>query len=365
VKTKVLLVSHIGLPWGGVSQRYSDLLKSSLSEKVDLTFFESSPNKQSISGTGILNIQNTIGFFDVCVKYILELIQVKPLIVHIASAFGYSFLKNSILIIIAKIFGYKVILAPHCSISVFIPESKLFFLWMKFVLNRCDGLLVLSNEWLDIQAIAPKTRVMLLKNSINLRDYIELKRTMGKQSEKVKIVYLGHIGVAKGIMDLIQAVDVVQRKGRKEFKVVIYGEELRSGELDYSKQMVKNLRLDDVICFSEPVFGDEKVEAFRDADIFILPSHHEGLPISIIEAMASGLPVIGTNIGGIPDLVENSKNGLLVNSKAPQCLATAMITLIENQQLRFSFGLEGRKKALENHDVENYVDRLIAFYQEI
>jgi hypothetical protein len=136
---KVLLVAHIGFPWGGVSQRYSDLLDSSLSERVDLIFFESSPNKRSISSTGHLNSQNIIGFFAVTVQYIMQLFKQNPSIVHIASAFGYSFTKNSILIIIAKLMGLKVILAPHCSISVFIPKSKISFRWMKYVLNKCDG----------------------------------------------------------------------------------------------------------------------------------------------------------------------------------------------------------------------------------
>ena len=364
-KLKVMLVTHIGFPWGGPTQRYFDLLESSLSLKTDLTFFESSPNKKSFSGAGSLNSENILNFFAVCTKFIRTLFRVKPSIVHIASTYGYSFVKHSILILIAKLGGSKVILAPHCSISVFIPKSKLFYRWMEFILNRCDGMIVLSSEWLEIKEITPKSKIILLKNSINLANYLELERPRKKQNEKVRIIFLGHIGIEKGIVDLIQAVKFLHDKGISGFEIGIYGEDLHPGELEQAKELVKSLELDNLILFYKPIFGDKKVEVFRDADIFMLPSHHEGLPISVIEAMAAGLPVIATRVGGIPDLIDNSKSGILVNSKTPLDLANAMITLIDNEQLRNSYGLEGRKKASENHDVENYVERLVSFYQEV
>jgi glycosyltransferase involved in cell wall biosynthesis len=362
---KVMLVSHIGYPWGGVSQRYSDLLGSSLPQKINLTFFESSPNKKSFSSTGSLNLPNFFGFFDVCIKFVETLFRVKPSIVHIASSYGFSFIKHSILIIIAKLWGSKVILAPHCSISVFIPKSIILFRWMQFVLNRCDGIIILSNEWFTIKEIAQKPNITLLKNSINLDGYLKLNRSIKKQNEKVKIVYLGHIGIEKGIMDLIQAIRILDMKGIIGYVVWIFGEDSLPGELDNAIELAKSLMVDNLIIFSEPIFGDKKMDVYRDADIFVLPSYHEGLPISVIEAMAAGLPVIATRVGGIPDLIDDSKSGILINPKAPVDLANAMMTLIANADIRYVYGVEGRKKALENHGVENYVDCLIKFYQEV
>jgi glycosyltransferase involved in cell wall biosynthesis len=89
------------------------------------------------------------------------------------------------------------------------------------------------------------------------------------------------------------------------------------------------------------------------------------MPVSIIEAMASGLPVIATNVGGIPDLIENSKNGIIVEPKAPNKLASALIALIEDQLLRYMYGMAGRQKAVENHDINNYVPHLLEFYQTV
>jgi glycosyltransferase involved in cell wall biosynthesis len=364
-KMKVLLVAHIGYPWGGISQRYSDLLGSKLPQKIDLTFFESSPNKKTFSSTGSFNLVNVLGFFDVCIKYIRAILRVKPSIVHIASANGFSFVKHSILIIIAKLWGCKVILAPHCSISVFIPKSKVSFRWMQFVLKQCNGMIILSSEWIKINEIAPKTKIILLKNSINLTPYIKLDKSLKEKNGKIKIIYLGHIGVEKGIMDLIQAVKILNDRQIIGFEVWIYGEDSHPGELYNAKELVRSLQLDKYILFSEPIFGEKKIEVFRAADIFVLPSYHEGLPVSIIEAMAAGLPIIATRVGGIPDLIDDSKNGILINSKAPIELANAIMTLIENEHLRQIYGIEAKRKALQNHDVEIYVDRLLNFYQEL
>lgn len=211
----------------------------------------------------------------------------------------------------------------------------------------------------------PKTKIILLKNSINLTPYIKLDKSLKEKNGKIKIIYLGHIGAEKGIMDLIQAVKILNDRQILGFEVWIYGEDSHPGELYKAKELVRSLQLDKYILFSEPIFGEKKIEVFRAADIFVLPSYHEGLPVSIIEAMAAGLPVIATRVGGIPDLIDDSKNGILVNSKAPIELANAIMTLIENEHLRQIYGIEAKRKALQNHDVEIYVDRLLNFYQEL
>jgi glycosyltransferase involved in cell wall biosynthesis len=362
---KLLLVAHIGYPWGGISQRYSDLLNSQLAQKVELTFFESSPNKKEFSTTGSFNLLNTIGFLDVCFKFIKVLLRVKPRIVHVASSFGFSFLKHSMIILIAKLYGCKVILAPHCSISVFIPRSRINLQWMKFILNLCNGMIVLSSEWLRITEIAPKTSIILLRNSINLEPYRTPPNVKKEPGETPRILYLGHIGAEKGIIDLIHAVNILKEKGKSGFEVRVYGEDSRPGSEDNAKELVKSLHIENNILFFKPIFGDKKVEALQRADIFVLPSYHEGLPISIIEAMAAGIPVIATQVGGIPDLIDDSINGILINPGAPQELADAMITMLDNKDLRHQYGVEAKKKAFQNHDVEAYVMRLLNFYDEI
>lgn len=358
---KILIASHIGYPWGGIAHLYNDLLESTLSTRVDLTFFESSPNKKSFSTTGVFNLQNVINFILLCFGFNYILTETKPEIVHIATAHGLSFLKNSILIIISKLHGAKVILAPHCSITVFVPKSKLSMKWMQFVLNKCDGLVVLSNEWLSIIKLAPNIKIELLVNSINLSKYLLIDRNC--LNKKVRIIFLGHIGKEKGVFDLVHAIKEIVDQDIIGFELILYGETLRPGEMELLRNMVNEFCLDDIVSICKPIFDDEKIEAYKQADIFVLPSHSEGMPISIIEAMAAGLPIVATNVGGIPDLVKNLHNGIIIKPRDTNGLANALLTLIGDPKLRHLYGMAGRKIAIEQHDIRNYVSRLFNYYQ--
>jgi glycosyltransferase involved in cell wall biosynthesis len=220
---KVLLAAHVGYPWGGISQRYSDLLHSSLPHRIDLAFFESSPNIQSFSKSGAFSALNLANFGRMYVRFLRSLLREQPSIVHIASAYGWSFYKHSLLILSAKLFGKKVILAPHCSISVFIPKSTLPRFWMKFILNRCDGIIVLSSEWLKLSEYVPSPRLILLKNSIALGDYLPLERPAQSANAAVNIIYLGHIGAEKGIIDLVEAVKILAVQDLPDFCFFVYG----------------------------------------------------------------------------------------------------------------------------------------------
>jgi glycosyltransferase involved in cell wall biosynthesis len=360
IKLKILLSTHIGYPWGGISIRYSDLLNSTLPEKVELTFFESSPNIKSFSNTGSCNIRNIFYALSVYAAFITILIKTKPDIVHIATAQGWSFTKNSILILISKLFTPKIIIAPHCSVKIFIPKSQLSKKWMKFILGKCDGLLALSNEWYSITKIAPNISLIVLLNSINLSKYLSIGH--GGKDEKVQIIFLGHIGKEKGIYDLLDAMKEIIDKGIHNLELSIYGESLRPGDMELANNRIMELGIEDWVFIKNPVFDQEKIEVYKQADIFVLPSYHEGMPISIIEAMAAGLPIVATNVGGIPDLVENNHNGIIVDVNSPMQLSNAMIKLINDPNLRCSFGIEGRKRAIESHDINIYVNKLVDFY---
>lgn len=361
---KVLLSSHIGKPWGGVTIQYENLLESSLKQKINLRFFENSVRQRSFSLMGKMNLENIFNAIIVLFKFTKELIKFQPQIVHIATAHKLSFYKNSLLVLVSKLFGKKVILAPHCSISVFLPPSQS-FLWkyVLFILKKCDGLVVLSQEWLVLQENLPDCRIEYLPNAIDLKSYISINGT--RKNEKIKILFLGHIGAEKGIYDLIDAVKILKTQSLRNYEINLLGESLRAGESENIIRLVDRYGLNNLIHFYPPEFGDLKIKRLAESDIYILPSHHEGMPISVIEAMASALPVIATKVGGIPDMIESGVNGLLVPKEDPVKLADSLGYLINNPEKRRQIGSAARKTALENHDVEKYVNKLFSFYQTL
>ena len=129
------------------------------------------------------------------------------------------------------------------------------------------------------------------------------------------------------------------------------------------EQMVADLNLQNKIKF----LGNrtDVIELLKASDVFVLPSYFEGLPRSVAEAMAAGLPVVATAVSGTPELVDDGVTGLLVPPKDYDALGSAILRLKDNKELACSLGNAGRKKAYENYDVNNIVSQLANLYKQI
>ena len=112
-------------------------------------------------------------------------------------------------------------------------------------------------------------------------------------------------------------------------------------------------------------WADDLRPVLRTWDIFALPSHDEALPISILEAMAEGLPVVATNVGGIPELVEDGCTGFLVQPKNVDALRTALHRLVEDSELRAQFGTQGRLSAETKFSAARMVAEIESIYDAL
>jgi len=129
------------------------------------------------------------------------------------------------------------------------------------------------------------------------------------------------------------------------------------------KDLAKSLGIEDQVSF----LGDraDVPQLLAQSQIFILCTHYEGLPISILEAMRAGLPVIATKVNGIPEEVEHGKTGLLVPDKDVKEVAKALSTLIESPDLRQQMGEAGRQKFLEEFTIERMIDETRTVYEQV
>ena len=242
--------------------------------------------------------------------------------------------------------------------------------WQWFVRNvicLCHGVIVLSSEWKGLQEVVPNCQMYYLPNAINLLSYVDVGREkIESKGEKpfLHILYLGHIGKEKGSFDLISAAKTVLRQ---DYGVVfdLAGQEQVIGDMKQLSTEVVDAGLDQFIHIHPAVTGTEKIKLFRSADIFVYPSYHEGMPMAVIEAMACGLPIIATQVGGLPDLVCPGVNGLLVPAGQPDQLANAIHQLVVNPQLRYSMQTSSFRRAQENFDIEKLVSRLLDIYRAL
>lgn len=130
-----------------------------------------------------------------------------------------------------------------------------------------------------------------------------------------------------------------------------------------SKDLAKSLGIEDQVSF----LGDRRdvPDLLAQSQIFILSTHYEGLPISILEAMRTGLPVIATSVNGIPEEIEHGKTGFLVTRQDVSSLANAISTLIQSPDLRQQMGEAGRQKFLQEFTIERMLDEAKAVYEQV
>jgi glycosyltransferase involved in cell wall biosynthesis len=353
--------------YGGLGTYCQGLLDSALREKVQLSFCNTSAGTMKLSERGEWRPSNFIDALRNILRFIKTLRLTRPDLAFINTAYGASFLKHGIMTLMARAMGIKVLMLPHCSINKIITnETNFLSRFALYVFCHCDGIQVLSKEWLALEKMV-RCPVRYIPNGINLKPYLALHRTVKDThpAEKLNILYLGHMGFEKGTVDLIAAVETLANRLGSTFEVSLVGEDGTSRELPVIRRLISEKNISDWISILPPKFSREKIDTFAHADVLVHPSHHEGMPITIIEAMASGLPVVATMVGGIPDLVISGETGFLVPVSQPGELARALEFLLERADLRLQFGLAGRLRAEQLFDIERRADEIAQYFVRI
>jgi colanic acid/amylovoran biosynthesis glycosyltransferase len=180
------------------------------------------------------------------------------------------------------------------------------------------------------------------------------------QGEEPEILCVGRLIQRKGQSLLIEAVAALGERGVPA-RLTVVGDGPTRGHLE---ALARTIGVKDRVRFAGAVGHDEIVRLLRAADIFCLPSFSEGVPVVLMEAMAHSLPVVTTQIMGIPELVENGDNGLLVAPGRVDVLVDALAYLAADPELRDRLGARGREKVLSEFDVNTSARQLEALLVE-
>lgn len=167
---------------------------------------------------------------------------------------------------------------------------------------------------------------------------VPILETAPMSDERTQISCFGQLGERKGTYDLLRIAKVLYAR-HPEVMIYLYGDgDLKEVQELVIQQELKNIRIGGWIT------ADEKALAMRKTMIHVLPSYQEGLPMSVLETMAYGIPNVSTYVGGIPDVIESGKDGLLINPGEEDALAEALISLIEQETIRKKNGHSSRSK---------------------
>jgi glycosyltransferase involved in cell wall biosynthesis len=165
------------------------------------------------------------------------------------------------------------------------------------------------------------------------------------------VLYVGRLDYPKGLPDLVDAAQRVLERHGVEFVITGKGPQRESLE-----RRVEEAGIEDRVRFTGYVPRERQIRLYQNATAFVLPSHYEGLPTVLLEAMACGTPAVATTVGGCPEVIEDGVDGLLVQPGDPPALSDAIATLVADPELRARMGTTARQTILERYTWDTIAD---------
>lgn len=196
--------------------------------------------------------------------------------------------------------------------------------------------------------IAPPDKLVVVHNGVKPISFLSRQESQEKLLGKTSLLVIGAIAEwtkNKGLIYLFEALDKIKEK---KFDVVLIGGGENSDK-ELMRRLIKKYGFNNVYLHEFIPNAAAYLKAF---DVFVLPSIKEGLPYVLLEAGLAELPVIASKVGGIPEIIENQKTGLLIEPKNPEAMAEAIENLINDEKLRKEFGLNLRKKITQEFSFE-------------
>jgi glycosyltransferase involved in cell wall biosynthesis len=291
---------------GGISQ----VINAIADQKCILDHYEIIKiNTSQYKDSGLLG--ELITFITGLYKYILSIIFLKPKIIHIHTSANISFYRKSIFGFIGFLFKKNVIYHIHSSdfYQFFCnPSNRVIEKLILAILHRSKKIICLCNDWkLSLSEKYNLNNSIVITNPVNISSFQKQKKD--EKSKKIKkILFMGFYIESKGIIDLLETFKKIYKKIDK-IELYLCGK----GELnEYINDFIEKNGLHTKITNVGWVSDSKKDYYYQNADILVLPSYKEGVPIAILEAFSYGLPVISTNISGIPEIIKNRRNGFII-----------------------------------------------------
>jgi glycosyltransferase involved in cell wall biosynthesis len=274
-------------------------------------------------------------------------------LVHIHMA-GQTSLKRKLpLVLLAKMMRKPLIVHVHAAdeASLFVNTPKWAYI---YALESSDRVIALSESWAQmISAYVPGLAIEVVTNPV----YILPARNL--RQDAPRILYAGKLESRKGYDDLLQAAVIVLKQfPNAEFYLA------GNGEVTQAALRVKELGIELSVNLPGWVDAKDMGKMMDDSSIFCLPSYNEGLPMAVLEAMSRGLPVVCTPVGGLPELIQNGRNGVFVEPGNANSIAEAICRLISDPKYAASIGSNGRSTVQQRCSLATVSEQIRQIYMQ-
>ena len=305
---------------GGISRVVRTWRENGLFSQVGIRYIPSSTDMRV--NKALFLLKNLCYFTVVVAK------ETSPVYIHTSSS--KSFFRKTLFLLIAALFSRKVLLHIH-------PTHY-------FLLSRVFGFVVLSQEMRqNIEAAFPDKPVYVLRNPLDsaaMRPAVQYSRSSNK------LVFLGWYIKEKGVYDLVDAVNILLNKG-VELNLYFYGRK----QIRQLRKYVQEKGVADRVSVNGWVDGEDKLRVLYTATMLVLPSHSEGIPNVILEAMGTRTPIVSTCVGGLKEILKDGENAIIANVGDPVDLSNKIQMCLENEWLRKVIADNAYRQAVTQYDV--------------
>lgn len=236
----------------------------------------------------------------------------------------------------------------------------------KLVFRNADAVIALTNDMEKAMQKIYDASISIVPFGINLESFGNLptkqaiREKLGLNTSDSVILFVGTLRPVKGVKYLIEAMNSIRQRDTKASLVLVGdGEERQSLEV-----LTKELSLEESVTFIGRVPNEKIPEYMAASDVLVLPSLSESFGIVNLEAMASGLPVVASKVGGLPEIIEDGENGFLVEPKNPEQIAERVLLLLEDDTLRGKISRSNKERA-KQYSWESVVGRLEQIYSHV
>jgi glycosyltransferase involved in cell wall biosynthesis len=336
---------------GGVASVINAYAQAGLFEAWPVSFLVS-----AAEGGNLLKIKTALSAL---VRFAAALVSGCDVLLHAHTGARSSFWRKSPFFLLAIIFRKPFIFHLHDGgFSDFYWKecNRATKTFIRFVLQRASCVVVLTPTWRKlISDIVANPDLVVIANPVTIdRDeFHNLAR------DYQKIVYLGGAIAAKGIFDLLDACKTIATEF-PGLQLICGG----AGDMNEISSYAEKLGIAKYVHTIGWVEKQEKSRLLYSSGVYVLPSYHEGLPMSLLEAMAARLPVVVTSVGGMPDAVTDGKEGIIVKPGDVQALREALVTLLSSPVTAAQMGAAGMQTVLSQYSSDRVINTLKGVYRQ-
>lgn len=360
MKPKVLFIMHMPPPVHGAAMMGQYIHDSKLiNDEFECSYINPSLSG-SVASVGKVNFSKIMAMFKNILSIVKSVVREKPaLCYYTPTSDGWGIYRDLLVVSLLKLLGRKVIFHMHNKgVKCYSENHAMARFAYKRIFKNVKVILLAETLYVDVKKYVPRENVYICPNGIP--ETLAEKPVASRHNDAPHLLFLSNLLVEKGVLVLLDALKILKDRGCQFVCDFVGGETVEINASSFQIE-VDRRGLNGLAIYHGRKYGEEKRHVYEETDIFVFPTfyHNECFPLVLLEAMEYKLPVVTTNEGGIPDVVNDGENGFIVEKRNPLSLADCIAVLINDKCLREKMGEDGYRKFKEHFTLKHFEENLV------